>query len=985
MLPGTAFSFRQNFCNAKFNCMKRNLLPLLLCLLVQAMCLTTYAQGWQKKYSPDKAIMMNALFQKADGTFFIAGSDFSNPGSTRFLKIAADGNVMQVADFDSIGSYAYSNITQDGGYVIIGGAITDSSTRRQVRMLRLNSAGQKVWLREVHTYGLAPAPQSAIQGNMEIDTTDDGGFVCVFNPYDSLLDRTLLMVKRLSANGDVLWQHSYYDTSATKYGYRITNAKDGGFLVQGAGFGNGPYIFKIDGQGNFIWQYTNPSNFLKVAADKSILVYGGDANTGVTYLRKLNPQGLQQWQRTYSFSADLPVFASLVEVSPDTLMALCIKSSTSNSNLLKFTLVKLDTLGNILFQKPVSTSNLGNGLNLSLTDKAFLKTNDGGFAFGGWISNNGNMSGSNSPNPYSAYVIKMDAGGNVYPNSVSGFAFADTTTTCVRTGAELYIRGSMLSFTNNTDTFLVLTGDSGYYALGLDTGLYNISASPVSPYWQAQPCNTTQLNLPFGADTSVSFGFKALVEFPYITMDGQARQRVCNPATYYFEYCNTGTQPFSGFVQVGFDSMMQIDSSSVPWSAQVGSNVLFVQSPPLGIGDCRKIEIYYTVPCDLDLVGRTTCINVHAYDDTVVISPPQWDQSDLQMSVVYNQAEDSVVFNLKNIGNGSMNNPQDLIVIEDNVILMSTPIQLPAGAVYTIKQKANGATWRATVPQTPFNPYSSFTTAAIEAAGANGPGTFSTGFINQFPINGFYGFDYNTCSPIRNSYDPNHKSVFPEGAGAQHLVDSNTMLEYLLEFQNTGTDTAYIVRLVDDLPAYVDPATIRPGVSSHPYQFHFLDNNTIEFVFENINLPDSSGNNIRSNGFVKFRIKQRAGNTNGTVINNTAAIYFDYNNPVITNMATVRIGRLAFTAIETIGDNKQIQISAYPNPFTGQAIIKAEGGTFSKLQLVIYDVAGRMVKQQYVSGTNQFLIDNNGLSNGTYIFEIKGDNQTVGRGKIVSQ
>jgi len=55
------------------------------------------------------------------------------------------------------------------------------------------------------------------------------------------------------------------------------------------------------------------------------------------------------------------------------------------------------------------------------------------------------------------------------------------------------------------------------------------------------------------------------------------------------------------------------------------------------------------------------------------------------------------------------------------------------------------------------------------------------------------------------------------------------------------------------------------------------------FHFENILLPDSTVNEPASHGFVQFRINQLTDNPIGTVIENTADIYFDLNKAIVTN------------------------------------------------------------------------------------------------------
>ena len=59
--------------------------------------------------------------------------------------------------------------------------------------------------------------------------------------------------------------------------------------------------------------------------------------------------------------------------------------------------------------------------------------------------------------------------------------------------------------------------------------------------------------------------------------------------------------------------------------------------------------------------------------------------------------------------------------------------------------------------------------------------------------------------------------------------------------------------------------------------------NNIILHFENINLPDSASDLLGSCGFITYKIKIKEYATVGTVITNTAFIYFDFNDAVITN------------------------------------------------------------------------------------------------------
>ena len=136
------------------------------------------------------------------------------------------------------------------------------------------------------------------------------------------------------------------------------------------------------------------------------------------------------------------------------------------------------------------------------------------------------------------------------------------------------------------------------------------------------------------------------------------------------------------------------------------------------------------------------------------------------------------------------------------------------------------------------------------------------------------------------AYDPNDKQVFPPGSDSLNFIAKDQELEYLIRFQNTGTDTAFHVILVDELSELLDLATFRPIASSHPMSVNLDGNGVLELSFLNILLPDSGANYTKSQGFAKFSISPKEGLDPFTEILNTAGIYFDFNPPIITN--TVR-------------------------------------------------------------------------------------------------
>lgn len=147
-----------------------------------------------------------------------------------------------------------------------------------------------------------------------------------------------------------------------------------------------------------------------------------------------------------------------------------------------------------------------------------------------------------------------------------------------------------------------------------------------------------------------------------------------------------------------------------------------------------------------------------------------------------------------------------------------------------------------------------------------------------------------SCANIIASFDPNEKLVASQsfqtnGYVKEENIAAGDSLSYKIFFQNTGTDTAFHIVVRDTLDGHLDPATAVLNAFSHPGTMS-VSGNVLVFDFPSILLPDSNTNEPASHGWLTFSVKQTAGNLPGTVIENTAAIYFDNNAPVQTDTVT---------------------------------------------------------------------------------------------------
>jgi hypothetical protein len=137
---------------------------------------------------------------------------------------------------------------------------------------------------------------------------------------------------------------------------------------------------------------------------------------------------------------------------------------------------------------------------------------------------------------------------------------------------------------------------------------------------------------------------------------------------------------------------------------------------------------------------------------------------------------------------------------------------------------------------------------------------------------------------ISCGYDPNAKQVAPPGFGAAGYVDiDQSHLTYTIHFQNTGNDTANTVVLRDVLDHRLEHGSLEVIATTHPFTLELEADGKAVFTFDNIMLPDSGDDLLGSQGHVVFRLALEEGLPSGTLITNSASIFFDNNPSVITN------------------------------------------------------------------------------------------------------
>ncbi|HEY1046392.1 MAG TPA: T9SS type A sorting domain-containing protein, partial [Bacteroidia bacterium] len=205
-------------------------------------------------------------------------------------------------------------------------------------------------------------------------------------------------------------------------------------------------------------------------------------------------------------------------------------------------------------------------------------------------------------------------------------------------------------------------------------------------------------------------------------------------------------------------------------------------------------------------------------------------------------------------------------------------------------------------------------------------------------INEFYNI-------VASSYDPNYKSVFPQGVGKEGKIKlSEKNFNYVVHFENNGTAKAQKIVVIDTLDSDFDIESFRTIDASHGVETKVSPNGVVTFTFNNIYLDYTPVGVYKpsAQGYVAYTIKAKNSVQIGTELKNSADIYFDYNAPIKTN-TTVNTYAVNPTSIESVSQSN-VAISVYPNPNSGEMYVAIPESFGDNNSIEIYNLQGQLLQ-----------------------------------------
>ncbi|MGB0522008.1 MAG: DUF7619 domain-containing protein [Flammeovirgaceae bacterium] len=481
-------------------------------------------------------------------------------------------------------------------------------------------------------------------------------------------------------------------------------------------------------------------------------------------------------------------------------------------------------------------------------------------------------------------------------NVIKGRIYQDNSSNC-QFDASSDVPFSNYMVRTSPEVFYGMTKSDGTYEILVDTGVFDIEV--VLPEIQGllftNSCNDSyqvQLDTIHEVIDELDFPLQ-VTECPILSVSVSSnRRRRC------FESYTTITYQNEGFVAAAnakvylkLPKYVEILSTDQTYSITADSVYVF----DVGTLEARtfgRINIQDMVRCESGIVGLDQCTEVWITPANTCLannsSPSSdWDGSSLAVEGNCISLTQGSRFIIRNLSDHDMTEPSVYRVYEDVNLASSDSFQLASGDSLILQYHPYSGSIRIEVDQPTGHPGNARPQATVTGCHTNiATRTSSANFFEQDDADIARDID---CLPIIDSFDPNDKMATPQGITEHRFVKPETTLDYRIRFQNTGTDTAYTVVVVDTLSTLMDISTLRMGAVSHDYTVELSGEGApvLTWTFHDIDLPDSTRDEPNSHGFIKFSIAPLEGHPDGTIVHNEADIYFDFNEPIRTNDAWV--------------------------------------------------------------------------------------------------
>lgn len=955
--------------------------------------------GWEVSFGGDSEDQGIAIIQTVDEGYLEIGfsESFGSDGDFDIFLVRTDvdGTPIWQRSFDEGYIEQPGDVIQlaDESFLICGHINdlngTPAGTASQFYLMNVSARGDLLWTKRYPNDGLR-------QRARRIIPTADGGFMLIGFTQEMVDGENNIMLLKLDANAEEEWRENYGTTDRDDEGRDIIEVEDGYVFVANIKGDQGPdndiAIYRVTSLGGLVsldvYGTDNlneeVNDLIKTQNDELVLV-GSSGSFSNAYILKGNLNGDTLWTREIDAGAIENELRSVIELEDGSLVAVGQTLPTPvNTDIL---LLKLSADGDLIWKR-----NLGDQFEFNKLGEDIARSSDGGFVIAGYSAEADQVFIND------LMIVKVDSEGTYLTNMLSGKVFWSTDGCNPFEEEDQPLEGWLIRVDGTDRTYIGSTDAEGNYRIPVDTGSYQVTLLKLNDTWDMCSPFSFPVDFTVNYDTLVyNFPVRQAVDCPYLEVEATTSSlEFCAPATYVIEYCNWGAGiAGDAYVEIILDDELSYDGASID-SSMVTDNSLVFELGDLPPGMCGTFELYVQVGCEGILEGQAAFVDVHIYPDTICAPlDPDWDMSSLKVRGECDNG--NIQFFASNIGTAPMTTSQEYVVTEDVIMFFQGVIdplepQEEIAISAPIPVNEDGSTYRLIANQVDGHPGNSFPTVAVEGCTLEGNSNYTTGQVTQFPENDQDPFVDIDVQEIISSGEASVMRGHPRGY-QDSIITPTTDIEYTILFANTGMDTLNRLVIRDTLPPQLDFSSLEVGPASHPYEIELYDSGVLKITFDNLELlPDGSAAEAASQGYVKFTLSQKQNQALGTVIENRAAVYFDYIAPYRTNTVRHLVACENFLTegcllvdVDEPPTPTGVTITVLPNPFNTSAQFIIEGcSDCENIEMILRDAQGREVRREQHQGPS-FTINRKQLAPAVYFYELRSKGLTLSTGKLLVQ
>lgn len=597
--------------------------------------------------------------------------------------------------------------------------------------------------------------------------------------------------------------------------------------------------------------------------------------------------------------------------------------------------------------------------------------------------------------------ILVDTSFYNFQQQIYGRSYADENLNCILDSNEYDL--PQIPIVALPGPYFGVSDLDGKYKLAVDTGLYqvrqlNLNASGVlgDPYCPTDSVGHT-VSLNSGQDTfDINFSNDVEICPHLIVLATASFHRRCYAGELQLQVLNQGILDADSItLHVEFPQFISLTTANYPFvfdSTNLTYSFDLGQIPALG---SKQIQISDSVSCgNINILGQTQCIKAFVTPSNQsfgCFSPnPNWSGANLVASGIC-IGNDTARFTIYNDATFDMTEARTFKIFRSDTLIYIDTLSLLANEDQIVDVYAAGKDVRLEMDQVADHPEVLRVVTGVE--GCDSTSSFLIVYEENLLANNISD-NISICDDIIGSFDPNEKYSSPVGFGDSHIIEPATPIRYSIHFQNTGTDTAFKIVIVDTLAPELDLGSLVVLGSSHPYTLDIsgIGRPVLSFSFDPIQLPDSNTNLLGSMGHINFLIQPYENVPLRTVVDNQAEIYFDFNPPIATGIVSHTIDTLPLfytpslvsipkdsldtdtttTAIEITSSVLKKGFYLYPNPNNGKFRVQVDPIQQQiPIKLEFFTGQGSLIKEYLLpKELDQTEIDLSALPSGMYFLRV---------------